>query len=34
MTNFSSRIMPAVLDAYDLASVRTLADVGGGVGTN
>jgi hypothetical protein len=34
MTGFSSRAMRAVLDAYDLSDVRTLADVGGGLGTN
>src|SRR5262249_16795554 len=30
----SSRAMRAVLDAYDLSDVGTLADVGGGLGTN
>jgi hypothetical protein len=34
MTSFSSRSMRAVLDAYDLSEVGTLADVGGGLGTN
>jgi hypothetical protein len=34
MTGFSSRAMRAVLDAYDLSDVVTLADVGGGLGTN
>ncbi len=34
MTSFSSRAMRAVLDAYDLSGVATLADVGGGLGTN
>src|SRR5262249_6693566 len=34
MTGFSSRAMRAVLDAYDLSGIGTLADVGGGLGTN
>jgi hypothetical protein len=34
MTGFSGRSMRAVLDAYDLSDVGTLADVGGGLGTN
>jgi hypothetical protein len=34
MTGFSSRAMRAMLDAYDLSGVTTLADVGGGLGTN
>ena len=34
MTGFSGRAMRAVLDAYDLSGVATLADVGGGNGTN
>jgi hypothetical protein len=34
MTGFSGRSMLAVLDAYDLSGVATLADVGGGLGTN
>jgi hypothetical protein len=34
MTGFSGRAMRAVLDAYDLSGVGTLADVGGGLGTN
>jgi hypothetical protein len=34
MTGFSSRVMRAMLDAYDLSGVATLADVGGGLGTN
>jgi hypothetical protein len=34
MTSFSSRAMRAMLDAYDLSDVGTLADVGGGLGTN
>jgi hypothetical protein len=34
MTAFSGRSMRAVLDAYDLSGVGTLADVGGGLGTN
>jgi O-methyltransferase domain/Dimerisation domain len=34
MTGFSSRAMRAMLDAYDLSGVATLADVGGGLGTN
>jgi hypothetical protein len=34
MTGFSGRAMRAVLDAYDLSDVATLADVGGGLGTN
>jgi hypothetical protein len=32
MTSFSGRETRAVLDAYDLSGVRTLADVGGGAG--
>jgi O-methyltransferase domain/Dimerisation domain len=34
MTGFSGRAMQAMLDAYDLSGVGTLADVGGGLGTN
>jgi hypothetical protein len=34
MTGFSGRAMRAVLDAYDLSGVGTLADGGGGLGTN
>jgi hypothetical protein len=34
MTGFSSQAMRAMLDAYDLSGVATLADVGGGLGTN
>ncbi len=34
MTSFSGRAMRAMLDAYDLSGVATLADVGGGLGTN
>src|SRR5262245_8591350 len=34
MTSFSSRSVRAVLDAYDLSEVGTLADVGGRLGTN
>jgi hypothetical protein len=34
MTGFSGRAMRAVLDAYDLSGVATLADVGGGLGSN
>jgi hypothetical protein len=34
MTGFSCRAMQSVLDAYDLSEVGTLADVGGGLGTN
>jgi hypothetical protein len=34
MIGFSGRAMRAMLDAYDLSSVATLADVGGGLGTN
>ncbi len=34
MTNFSNRAMRAMLDAYDLSDIRTLADIGGGLGTN
>jgi hypothetical protein len=34
MTGFSGRAMHAVLEAYDLSGVGTLADVGGGLGTN
>jgi hypothetical protein len=34
MTGFSGRAMQAVLDVYDLSGVATLADVGGGLGTN
>jgi hypothetical protein len=34
MTGFSGRGMGAMLDAYDLSDVGTLADVGGGLGTN
>jgi hypothetical protein len=34
MTSFRSRSMRVVLDAYDLSDVGTLADVGGGLGTN
>jgi hypothetical protein len=32
MTGFSSRYTRAILDAYDLTGVKTLADVGGGLG--
>ena len=34
MSGFSGRAMQAVLDVYDLSGVATLADVGGGLGTN
>ena len=34
MTGFSGRTMQSMLDAYDLSGVSTLADVGGGLGTN
>jgi hypothetical protein len=34
MTGISGRAMRAMLDAYDLSGVATLADVGGGLGTN
>jgi hypothetical protein len=34
MTGIHTRDMPAMLDAYDLSGVATLADVGGGLGTN
>jgi hypothetical protein len=34
MTGFSGRAMRALLDAYDLSGIGTLADVGGGLGTN
>jgi hypothetical protein len=34
MTGFSGRSMRAMLDAYDLSDVKTLADVGGGLGSN
>jgi hypothetical protein len=34
MTGFSGQAMQAMLDAYDLTGVATLADVGGGLGTN
>jgi hypothetical protein len=34
MTGFSGRAMRAMLDAYDLSGVATLADIGGGLGTN
>jgi hypothetical protein len=34
MSGFSGRTMRAVLDAYDLSGVGTLADVGGGLGSN
>jgi hypothetical protein len=34
MTGFTGRAMRAMLDAYDLSGVETLADVGGGLGTN
>jgi hypothetical protein len=34
MTAFGGRATQAVLDAYDLSDVRTLADVGGGLGSN
>ena len=34
MTGFSSRAMRAMLDAYDLSGITTLADIGGGLGTN
>jgi hypothetical protein len=34
MTCFSGRTTQAVLDAYDFSDIRTLADVGGGLGSN
>ena len=34
MSGFSGRETQAMLDAYDLSGVATLADVGGGLGTN
>jgi hypothetical protein len=34
MTGFNGRAMRAMLDAYDLSGVATLADIGGGLGTN
>jgi hypothetical protein len=34
MSGFTGRAMRAMLDAYDLSEVATLADVGGGLGTN
>jgi hypothetical protein len=34
MTGFSGRAMRAMLDSYDLSGVATLADVGGGLGSN
>jgi hypothetical protein len=34
MTAFGGRTTQAMLDAYDLSDVRTLADVGGGLGSN
>ena len=34
MVGFSGRAMRAMLDAYDLSDVATLADIGGGLGTN
>jgi hypothetical protein len=34
MTGFSGRAMGAMLDAFDLSDVGTLADIGGGLGTN
>ena len=34
MTTFGGRATQAMLDAYDLSDVRTLADVGGGLGAN
>jgi hypothetical protein len=34
MTAFGGRATRAVLDAYDLSDVKTLADVGGGLGSN
>ena len=34
MSGVTARAMLAVLDAYDLSGVGTLADVGGGLGTN
>jgi O-methyltransferase domain len=34
MTGSSARAMGAMLDAYDLSGVATLADIGGGLGTN
>jgi hypothetical protein len=34
MTAFGGRETQAMLDAYDLSGVRTLADVGGGLGSN
>jgi hypothetical protein len=33
MTGFSGRETQAILDAYDLSDVRTLADIGGGAGS-
>src|SRR5262249_28793804 len=33
MTGFSSRRTRAILDAYDLSGVKTLADIGGGAGS-
>ena len=33
MTGFSGRETRAILDAYDLSDVRTLADIGGGAGS-
>jgi hypothetical protein len=34
MSGFTGRATQAILDAYDLSGVGTLADVGGGVGSN
>jgi hypothetical protein len=34
MTGFSGRAMRGMLDAYDLSGIATLADIGGGLGTN
>jgi len=34
MVDYSSRAMEEMLDAYDLSGVETLADVGGGLGSN
>jgi hypothetical protein len=34
MTGFTGRATQVLLDAYDLSGAGTLADVGGGVGTN
>jgi O-methyltransferase domain/Dimerisation domain len=34
MASFSGRAVRAMLDAYDMSGVGTLADIGGGLGTN